>query len=165
MNRVLSRFLSNTRWVGFAAIAALATVSSSIAATEGSIDPEVLSLREAAWRAWFAGDEPALMEMLPPEFIGINMQDSPFASRERSAEQAKGFKAGGGRLVSLEFPETRAQVYGDVVVLYGRYAVVFEPGGGAPPQTVAGRLTELFVKRGGHWLHTGWHLDTASSAP
>ena len=161
----MNRVSSVVRWARFAAFAALATASASLAATEGSIDPEVLRLREAAWRAWFAGDEPALLEMLPPEFIGIGMQDSPFSSRERSAEEAKGFKAGGGRLVSLEFPETRAQLYGDVVVLYGRYAVAFEPGGGAPPQKVAGRLTELFVKRGGRWLHTGWHLDTASSAP
>ena len=147
------------QWFSLAAIAAITTVSASVAATDGSIDLG-LRLREAAWRAWFAGDEPALMAMLPAEFIGINMADSPFASRERSAEQAKGFKAAGGRLVSLEFPETRAQVYGDVVVLYGRYAVVFEPGGGAATETVAGRLTELFVKRDGRWLHTGWHLDT-----
>ena len=89
-----------------------------------TVDPEVLRLREAAWRAWFAGDEAALTRMLPPEFIGINMQAGPFSTREKTLEQARAFRAAGGRLVRLEFPETRAQRYGDVVVLYGRYVAV-----------------------------------------
>jgi hypothetical protein len=141
---------------------AMATVVT--AAGDPPIEPEVLRIREAAWRAWFAGDEKGLREMLPAEFIGINMQDGPFSSLDRSIEQARGYAASGGRLVSLEFPETRAQRYGDVVVLYGRYKVVTESGSAEKKQsTTSGRLTEVFVKRDGRWVHPGWHLDTAST--
>jgi hypothetical protein len=124
-------------------------------------DPEVLRLREAAWRAWFAGDEVALRRMLPPEFIGINMQAGPFSTLDETLQQAKAYRAAGGRLVRLEFPETRAQRYGDVVVLYGRYVAVMESSGSE--QTASGRLTEVFVRRDGRWLHPGWHLDTVAA--
>ncbi len=153
-----------------AAVTAIATLSGPAAsraaepAASAAIDAEVLKLREAAWRAYFAGDEAALGAMLPPDFIGIDMDDSPFVTREQALAQARAFRAAGGRLVSLEFPETRAQHYGDVVILYGRYAVVLETGG--PKSTtlaLRGRLTELFLRKGNGWIHTGWHLDTAST--
>ena len=35
------------------------------------IDPELLVVREAAWRAFFGGDVKTLGELLPQEFIGI----------------------------------------------------------------------------------------------
>ncbi len=155
---------------GIVAAAAIATLSGPAAsraaepAASAAIDAEVLKLREAAWRAYFAGDEAALGAMLPPDFIGINMDDSPFVTRDSALDQARAFRAAGGRLVSLEFPETRAQHYGDVVILYGRYAVVLETGGPeSTTQTLRGRLTELFLRKGKSWIHTGWHLDTAST--
>lgn len=125
--------------------------------SDAAIDPEVLAVREAAWRAFFAGDVKALGEMLPQEFIGIGMEEAPFADLATTLEGARAFRAGGGRLVRLAFPETQAQRYGDVVVLYGRYEAVIESGGAE--RTMRGRLTELFVRRDGKWLHPGWHLD------
>jgi len=66
--------------------------------------------------------------------------------------------------VRMMFPETQAQRFGDVVVLYGRFEVVFQSGGAE--RTRRGRLTEIFVRRDGKWLHPGWHLDvTAGPAP
>ena len=62
------------------------------------------------------------------------------------------------------FPDTQAQRFGDVVVLYGRYEAVIHSNG--MERTLRGRLTEMFVRRDGRWLHPGWHLDlTASPAP
>jgi Domain of unknown function (DUF4440) len=124
------------------------------------IDPEVLKVREAAWRAWFAGDTEALGRMLPAEFIGISME-GPLTPLPRTLEESRGFREGGGRLLTLEFPETQAQRYGDVVVLYGRYAVTFTSGGSE--KSVSGRLTEVFVRRDGRWIHPGWHLDTVAA--
>lgn len=153
--------------VALSAILALPGPSASraaAAATSAALDPEVLRLREAAWRAYFAGDEGALRDMLPADFIGINMTDGPFVTREKALEQARSFRASGGRLVKLEFPETRAQHYGDVMIFYGRYTVVLESGGPErTTETVHGRLTEMFLRQGGRWVHTGWHLDTAST--
>ena len=147
--------------LGLTVLGAAATGSSSEVAKGVTVDPEVLRLREAAWRAWFAGDESALGRMLPPEFIGINMQAGPFSTRQATLEQARAFRAEGGRLVRLEFPETQAQRYGEVVVLYGRYLAVMESEGSE--RTVTGRLTEVFVRQDGRWVHPGWHLDTVAA--
>jgi hypothetical protein len=91
------------------------------------------------------------------DFIGIGMEEAPFADRATTLEGARAFHATGGHLTSLTFPETRAQVFGDAVVLYGRYEAVIETGGVS--RTLRGRLTETLVRRGRTWLHPGWHLD------
>ncbi len=146
-----------------ASLLAIAVMSASYsqAAANAPIDPGVLTAREAAWRAYFGGDVKTLGELLPPEFIGIGMNEAPFTDRATTLEDARAFREGGGRLVRLAFPETRAQRSGDVVVLYGRYEVVLETGGAE--RTMRGRLTEIFVRRGGKWLHPGWHLDLTSA--
>ena len=124
---------------------------------DAKIDSELLGVRERAWRSYFAGDVKTLGDMLPPEFIGIGMNDGPFADRTTTLDGARAFREKGGRLVSLAFPETRAQRFGDAVVLYGRYEAVVESGG--EQRTLRGRLTETFVRRDGKWMHPGWHLD------
>ena len=146
---------------GIALLAAVTSVSSSRVSADAGIDRDVLAARETAWRAYFAGDVKTLGDLLPEEFIGIGMNDAPFAGRAGTLEDARAFREGGGRLVRLAFPETRGQRFGDVVVLYGRYeAVVFS---GGAERTLRGRLTEMFVRRNGKWLHPGWHLDLTAS--
>ena len=135
------------------------SVTTSVAGLEAAndVDPEVLAVREAAWRAYFAGDDKTLQALLPAEFIGISMNDVPFADLATTLEGAREFKRKGGRLVRLAFPETRSQRFADAVVLYGRYEVVIFSDGAE--RTMSGRLTEIFVRRNGKWLHPGWHLD------
>src|ERR1700675_3728748 len=148
---------TTARVFGIALLAAVMSASPSRVAANEVIDPEVLVAREAAWRAFYDGDLKALGELLPEDFIGINMNDSPFTNRAKVIDSSRAFRERGGRLVSLTFPETQAQQYGDVVVLYGRFEVVFQSGGAE--RTLRGRLTEMFVRRDGKWLHPGWHLD------
>ncbi|MEO8380332.1 MAG: nuclear transport factor 2 family protein [Acidobacteriota bacterium] len=121
------------------------------------IDPDVLALRETAWRAWFAGDEAKLRSILPEDFLAIGWGGSEISDRAQTLASSRGFKESGGRLVSLSFPETRAQRLGDTIVFYGSYEVTIATGD--QETTVHGRLTEVFVKRNGRWLHPGWHLD------
>ena len=135
----------------------LAMLSVPLHGTE-PIDPDVIALREAAWRAWFAGDEAALRAMLPEDFLGIGWDGTEISNRAATIESSRGFKESGGRLVSLSFPETRAQYLGDTVVFYGSYEVTFAVG--TKEEKVRGQLTEIFVKRDGKWVHPGWHLDT-----
>ena len=151
--------------VGALAVAWIATVLSpacSRAAAEQTIEPELLAARESAWRAYFGGDVATLGGLLPDEFIGIGMNDGPFADRAVTLEGSRTFRERGGRLVRLAFPETRAQRFGDVTVLYGRYEAVIISGGAE--RTLRGRLTETFVHRGGTWVHPGWHLDVTAPA-
>jgi hypothetical protein len=150
-------------WIALLATVIAAGPGARVAAKQ-TIDPEVLTAREAAWRAYFGGDVKTLGNLLPEEFIGIGMNDGPFTDRAKTLDGARAFREGGGRLVRLAFPETQAQRYGDVVVLYGRYeAVIFSEGA---ERTLRGRLTETFVRRDGKWVHPGWHLDlTVTPAP
>ena len=155
------RILRTTKRVlGMALLAALMAPAAAPLAADAAIDPAVLIAREAAWRAYFAGDVKALGGLLPEEFIGIGMNEAPFANRATTLDGARAFREAGGRLVRLAFPETQAQRTGDVVVLYGRYEAVLHSGGAE--RTLRGRLTELFVKRDGKWRHPGWHLDVTA---
>ena len=145
-------------------IALLASSSSGVSSQRPAaapIDRDLLSARESAWRAYFGGDVKTLGDLLPPEFIGIGMNDGPFADRATTLDGSRKFKDQGGRLVSLEFPQTESQRYGDTVVLYGRYQAVIESGG--EKRTMRGRLTEVFVWREGKWVHPGWHLDLTTT--
>jgi len=148
---------TTARVFGVALLAAVMSASNPQVAANTAIDQEVLAAREAAWRAYFGGDVKALGDLLPPEFIGIGMNDAPFADRAMTLDGARAFRERGGRLVRLAFPETQGQRLGDVVVLYGRYEAVIQSGGAE--RTLRGRLTEMFVRRDGKWLHPGWHLD------
>jgi ketosteroid isomerase-like protein len=122
-----------------------------------AIDPEVLVVREAAWRAWFGGDEAALRAMLPDEFLGISASGEEIAGRDKTIASSRAFRETGGKLLALSFPETRAQRFGDTVVLYGSYDVTILSGGAE--KQWRGKLTEVFIKRDGRWVHPGWHLD------
>jgi ketosteroid isomerase-like protein len=135
----------------------LAILGLPLSAAEPPIDSDVLALREAAWRAWFAGDEAALRRMLPADFLSISTGGSDIAGLEKTVASSRAFKEGGGQLVALSFPETRAQRFGDMVVLYGSYQATITSGGAE--KQMRGQLTEIFVKRDGRWFHPGWHLD------
>ena len=119
---------------------------------------ELLGVRAAVWRAFFAGDEATLLELLPPDFIAIDPSGPIAPGREGQVEGLRAFRDADGRLVSLDFPTTEIQLLGDVAVLYTTYAVELATPQG--PQRMAGRATEVFQRRGGRWVHPGWHLDT-----
>jgi hypothetical protein len=136
-------------------------VGMAVLPADAAVDAKVLIARETAWRSYFAGDVKTLGDLLPPEFIGLGMNDEPFGDRATTLADSQAFHERGGRLVSLSFPETRQQRYGDTVVLYGRFVAVIESGG--KQATMRGRLTETFVRRDGKWWHPGWHLDLAST--
>lgn len=149
--------------VRLSVIAACLTPPAPLLAQTDGVDPALLATREAAWRAWFAGDTATLATILPSDFVGIAWSESPFATRDETLAAATAFRESGGRLVRLVFPETRAQRFGDAVVLYGRFEVVLATPAGE--QTVRGRLTETFVKRDGRWWHPAWHLDAGGVTP
>ncbi len=122
------------------------------------IDPDILAVREAAWRAWFGGDEATLRSILPEDFLSIGWGGTEISNRDQAIASSLEFKKSGGRLVSLSFPETRAQRAGDTVVFYGTFEVTFAHG--TAETKIRGALTEVFVKRDGRWLHPGWHVDS-----
>ncbi len=119
---------------------------------------ELLAAREAVWRAWFANDQAHLEAVIPEETIAINAGEEAWQDRRAVLESAQAFAAGGQRLVALEYPRTEMQVYGDVAILYTLYR--FELEGNGQRGVTAGRGTEIFVRRNGRWVNSGWHLDS-----
>ena len=122
----------------------------------------LLEAREAVWRAYFANDGAKLEEWLPEAVIAIDNGEK-WATREDIFSGAKGFVEGGGKLVRLEFPETKIQVYGYTAIVYSKY--LYEINAGGKQFTRTGRATEMFVRREDKWLNTGWHLDSWTPGP
>ena len=116
----------------------------------------ILAAREAVWRAWYSGDTKRLAELLPPELITLHPGSEKFGSYESIVAGSEQFAKGGGKLVKLTFPRTDFQAYGNTVVIYTTYELVLENGG--KTTTERGKATEIFLRRGGKWLNTGWQL-------
>lgn len=150
------------------AAALLVTVVSPAAAQSYGPAPdaattrEILSLREAAWRAWFSNDTAAFMRVVPDELIALGWDGGPWSDRAQTIGQMREFAAGGSTLVTLEFPRNVLQQYGDAIILYTSFRIVLKGTNDAMQETT-GRGTEIFVRRKGRWAHTGWHLDAVGS--
>jgi hypothetical protein len=118
---------------------------------------QILDAREAVWRAYFSNDRAQLEKYVPPETIAINAASDTWATQADVLRGAAGFAQSGGKLLSLEFPRTEMQVYGNVVILYSDYRDELDVQGKRVSQS--GRATEIFVNRDGTFVNVGWHLD------
>jgi ketosteroid isomerase-like protein len=121
-------------------------------------DRELLQVREAVWRAWFAGDVKSLRELVPVETIVISGGEKEWKNQADVLQSAAEFHAQGGKLVRLEFPRTEVQHFGDVAIVWSNFLVETQMDGKSSVST--GRASEVFVRREGHWLNPGWHTDS-----
>ncbi len=122
------------------------------------IRQQILTAREAVWKAWFANDRPALDKLIPEEAIAINSGSEGWSDRAAILAGAKRFADSGAKLVRLEFPKTEMQIYGATIIVYTNYLYEIEVNG---KRTIeSGRGTEIFVSRGNELVNTGWHLDS-----
>jgi Domain of unknown function (DUF4440) len=118
---------------------------------------QLLKVREAVWRSWFANDVSTLRELVPPGTIVISAGEPEWKHQSEVLQSAVDFRAQGGRLVRLEFPRTEIQRFGEVAILYSQYIVETEMKG--KRSVSAGRATEVFVLHNGQWTNPGWHTD------
>ena len=116
----------------------------------------LLAAREAVWRAWFAGDAAALSKLVPPELITIEPGSDTFGTLASNLAGSRGFAASGGKLLRLGFPRTEFQAYGNTAILYTTYEMDLQTGG--KTTTERGAATEVFGRRDGEWINTGWQL-------
>ena len=122
------------------------------------VEADLYAAREAAWRAFFAGDTRELMRSLPENFVGVGWGGGPWTNRAKVIADSRTFAVAGGKLLRLEFPRSEIQLFGDVAVIFSEYvAEVFSDG---KTVTQTGRATEVFVKQGDGWIHPSWHLDS-----
>lgn len=120
---------------------------------------KILKVRESVWRAFFSNDRPSLEKLIPEDVIAIDEGSQNWSNRESILAAAKSFADGGGKLIKLEFPKTEMQVYGNTIVLYTTFSYELEANG--KHLTRSGRGTEIFVRRNGSLVNTGWHLDSS----
>ena len=118
---------------------------------------ELLAAREQVWRAWFANDSVQLERLLPRDQFLAAGSDSVWQTREQTLAGSKAFARGGGRLVSIEFPRTEMQVFGDVVVIYTTFRYTTERAG--QQHRATGNAVEVFTRRDGRWQNPSWYLD------
>jgi SnoaL-like domain len=118
----------------------------------------ILELREAAWRTWFGNDQAGFQRVVPEELVAMGWTGGAWEDREQTLRTMAEFAKGGRTIQALEFPRNVFQQYGDVVILYTSFRLVLADAQGKTEE-IAGRGTEVFVRRDGRWIHTGWHLD------
>jgi hypothetical protein len=119
---------------------------------------ELLKVREAVWRAWFADDVKSLEALVPPDTIVISSGEEKWKNQAEILQAAAEFHAKGGKLIRLEFPRTEVQRFGNVAVTYSQY--VYETEMDGKRSLTSGRVTETFVLRNEQWTNPGWHTDT-----
>jgi hypothetical protein len=119
---------------------------------------DLLKVREAVWRAWFANDRKTLETLVPPDTITVSSGEKNFQHQADVFRSAAEFQASGGKLLRLEFPHTEIQDYGNVAITYSLYLYETEVAG--KRSRTSGRATEIFVRRHGHWTNPGWHTDS-----
>lgn len=150
MRRILS--------VSATVAAALLMVVGFESAARSDERAQLLKVREAVWRAWFANDRKALQELVPEGSIAINSGEEKWQNQAEILQSAADFQASGAKLVRLEFPRTEVQRFGDVAVTYSQY--LYETEAQGQRSLKSGRVTEVFVLRHGKWTNPGWHTDS-----
>ncbi|MBS1788804.1 MAG: nuclear transport factor 2 family protein [Acidobacteria bacterium] len=119
---------------------------------------QILTAREAVWRAFFTNDQAELDKLVPADTIVLEgSAEKPFVRKAEIMESAKQLAQSGSKLVRLEFPQTEIQVYGNTAILYTTYLYELENKG--ERHTSTGRATEIFVWRNGTWVNPGWHMS------
>lgn len=136
----------------------LETRSQDLQPVSAAARKEILTTREAVWRAYFANDRAKLEELIPQDTLAINAAEEAWHQRASILAGASELAKSGARLVRLEFPRTEIQVYGDTIILYTSYSYELETGG--KRDAYSGRGTEIFVNRAGRLVNVGWHLDS-----
>src|SRR5438270_13641078 len=83
--------------------------SALIPLAQDTQEAAILKCRESVWRAWFANDKKALEELVPAEAIAISPSEDHWQTQADIFRGAADFQAEGGKLVRLEFPQTKIQ--------------------------------------------------------
>jgi ketosteroid isomerase-like protein len=119
---------------------------------------ELLEVRRSVWESYFLNDQAKLKDLIGEEFITINPGEEHWQNRAEFVAGASAFADHQGKLVSLSFPRTEIQDFGNVAVLYSLVKITMESQG--KRESLSCRSTEIFQKRNGRWVNTGAHVDS-----
>lgn len=101
------------------------------------------------WQWSAERDSQQIREALHPDYVGWDMSAPLPHGREAAIQSVSGESP---RLVRYELEPLSVRVYeGSTGIAHYRYEATVESSDGQPTQ-VRGRWTEVYVKRGPHWL-------------
>jgi ketosteroid isomerase-like protein len=146
------------KWSRTIVLVLLMTLGSVSLFAQQQNDEELLHVRETVWRAWFAGDTKTVTDLVPADTIVISASEKKWLTQEDVLRDSADFHKSGGKLTRLEFPRTEVQHFGDVAVIWSKFVLETEVDG--QRKLSSGRVTEIFVRRDGHWVNPGWHTDS-----
>ncbi len=124
----------------------------------GAERDEILKVRQLVWESYFANDQTQLNRLVGEDFLTINPGEEHWQNRAEFLAGAQAFAQHHGKLVSLAFPRTEVQKFGDAAVLYSLVRITMESDSGR--ESLNCRSTEIFEKRHGHWVNAGAHVDS-----
>lgn len=119
---------------------------------------EILNVRRLVWDSYFNNDQTQLKKLIGEDFLTINPGEEHWQDKGEFVAGAQAFAEHHGKLISLSFPKTEIQVFGDVTVLYSIVHITMESEGRR--ESLNSRSTEVFQKRDGQWVNTGAHVDS-----
>ncbi len=159
--------MNSHRLVRLALIFSFITFASGLVAADerGASIPEqtrrdLLAARENAWRSFFGQNAGAEVEKaLGPEVIAIQESDVAWDNRTHLIAMAGAMEKTGNQITP---PRVRRSSFGETAILY--YTYLMEHSVAGKSSVEAGRGTEIFVRRDGHWVDVGWHLDSGPFA-
>ena len=117
---------------------------------------ELVTAREAVWRAFFQGDSAALVRLLPERMTAMG------EDRSQIIKSAIASARSGVRYQRMEFTNDQFFVNGNVAVVWSDYVVHLLDAKGKPMRR-PGHAIELFVRDRGRWINPHWHLDEKDS--
>jgi ketosteroid isomerase-like protein len=123
---------------------------------------ELERVRRQVWLDWFAGDTASLRRVLGPELVAVGPDSPHWQSLGETLAASAWFKESGGRLLEITFDSTVVHRLGDVAVMFSHYAMRTSRSGAVAARQ--GKVTEVFVRQRGRWVHTSWHIDNAVSS-
>ena len=112
---------------------------------------ELLKVRGAARKAWFANDQATREKILPREVIAINDGQQKWEHRTEILGSAKQFATRRAKLIRLCFPRVETQSFGEVATFYIAWETEAEIQG--KHVINSGRTTEVLICRSGRWLN------------
>jgi hypothetical protein len=77
--------------IAMAGVATLTMLSGTRLASSTDQREELLKVREAVWRAWFAGDTPSLERLVPPGTIAISAGEPKWQTQKEVLQSASNF--------------------------------------------------------------------------
>ncbi len=131
-------------------VALLGLLASSRARAQATsaIEQEIIKLEQTVTNAQFKKDRAALERLLADDYLYTHSNGSVLNKAQEIAESM----SSDVQWTDSKFADLKVRVFGDVAVLTGRQTIQGTAKGYVPGPR---RITDIFVKRSGHWQWVG----------